>query len=155
LNFTAFELKPVTLAPRYANNDTNEKALVKIQENLSLVMEPTITNWNHVGAAKGAPPRTLVITPVVTEIKFIGGAARFWAGPAADSSAVVLRVTITEKETGRTIATPEFYSAAGAWSGSWTIGGTDNAMLGRIAAKVTDYLIKNYTNPVGGPTGAQ
>jgi hypothetical protein len=154
-NFTAFAMKPVTLASRYANNDTNEKALVKIQENLSLVMEPTITNWNHIGATKGGTQRTLVITPVVSEIKFIGGAARFWVGPAAGSSAVIMRVTITEKETGKTIATPEFYSSAGAWSGSWTIGGTDNAMLGRIATRVTDYLIKNYASPVGGPTGSQ
>jgi hypothetical protein len=154
-NFTAFEMKPITLASRYANNDTNEKALVKIQENLSLVMEPTITNWNHIGATKGGTQRTLVITPVVSEIKFIGGAARFWVGPAAGSSAVIMRATITEKETGKTIATPEFYSSAGAWSGSWTIGGTDNAMLGRIATKVTDYLIKNYASPVGGPTRSQ
>ncbi|MDR0902439.1 MAG: hypothetical protein LBM92_06690, partial [Opitutaceae bacterium] len=154
-NFTAFEIKPVTLAPRYANNDTNKKALVKIQENLSLVMDPTITNWNHIGATKGTPQRTLVITPVVSEIKFIGGAARFWVGPVAGSSAVILRVAIVEKETGKTIATPEFYSSAGSWNGSWTVGGTDNAMLGRTATKVSDYLIKNYATPVGGPTGAK
>jgi hypothetical protein len=153
-NFTAFEMKPAVLAPAYADNATNQKALAKIQENLSAGMDPALNSWNQAGATKGGAKRTLMIEPVVAEIKFIGGAARFWAGAMAGSSAVIARATITEKETGKVIATPEFYAVAGAWGGGWTIGGTDNMMLSRIAQQLTNYLVTNYASAVGGPTGA-
>jgi hypothetical protein len=39
--------------------------------------------------------------------------------------------------------------------GAWTFGSTDNAMLVRIANRLTDYLAANYASPVGGPTGAE
>jgi len=153
--FTAFELKPATLAPAFATQDPNKKALAKIQENISATMDPVLSGWNQAGAAKGGPARTLVIEPVVTEIKFVGGAARFWAGPMAGSSAVIMNAKITEKETGKVIASPEFYAKANAWGGSMTIGATDNMMLPNIAQRLTNYLMTNYATAIGGPSGAQ
>jgi hypothetical protein len=152
--FTRFELAKVALVAPYAGQESNERALVKIQENVSLKAAPLLRDWNVTGATV-TPVRTLVITPVVTEIKFIAGGPRFWAGPFAGSSAVVLNVTLTEKETGRVIATPTFYARAAAMGGAFTIGVTDNLMLVRIADRFTDYLAANYTTAVGGPTGAE
>lgn len=65
----------------------------------------------------------------------------------------MLRARIYEKETGKTIATPEFYARAAAMGGAWTFGTTDNLMLTRIAARLTDYLKANYDRAVGGPSG--
>ena len=154
MNFTAYEMQPATLAPAFATQGPNQKALVKIQENLSAGMNPTLANWNAAGAAKGGAKRTLLIVPLVKEIKFVGGASRFWVGAMAGSSAVILDVTITEKETGKVIATPEFYDVGKAMSGGWSMGTTDNLMLVNIANRVTEYLIKNYSTAVGGPSGA-
>ncbi len=152
-NFTTFEMKPITLAPAYADNDTNKKALAKIQEYLTAGTSPVFISWNQVGATKAGDKRTLMIEPVVTEIKFIGGAARFWVGAMAGSSAVVMRATLTDKETGKIIATPEFYADAKAMSGAWSMGGADNYMLERIAGKLRDYLSANYAATVGGSSG--
>lgn len=151
--FTHFELAKITLAVPYAGQEPNERALVKIQENVSLKANPLLEGWNASGASV-TPVRTLVITPVITEIKFINGTARVWAGAFAGSSAVIMRVTFTEKETGKVIATPMFYSRAAAMGGAWTFGATDNVMLVRIAGRFTDYLAANYAAAVGGPTGA-
>ena len=109
--------------------------------------------WISSIAAATVPSKTLVITPVITEIKFINGAARFWAGAFAGSSAAIMKVQIVEKETGRTIAAPIFYARAAAMGGAWTFGATDNLMLTRIAGRLTDYLANNYGAAVGGPTG--
>jgi hypothetical protein len=98
--------------------------------------------------------RTLVIKPVISEVKFISGGKRFWAGALAGSSAVILDVTFTEKETGKLIAKPTFYARAAAMGGAWSIGSTDNVMLVRIAGRLTDYLAANYAAAVGGPSGA-
>jgi hypothetical protein len=151
-NFIHFEMTKINLLPPYAGQDGNEKALIKIQENVSEKMTPLLAEWNAKGGAT-APVRTLLIEPTVTDLKFINGTARFWAGPLAGASAVILRVKITEKETGKVIASPVFYARAAAQGGAWSFGGTDNAMLVRIANRLTDYLAANYDSAAGGPTG--
>jgi hypothetical protein len=150
--FSAFELEPVTLASAYVGKGKNDKALLKIQENVAARMTPLIKSWNDAGAGV-SPKRTLVIRPQVTEFKFINGSARFWVGPMAGSSAVVLKATISEKESGRVLATPTFYARAEAWGGAFTFGATDNVMLVRIAGRLSDYLAANYAAAVGGPSG--
>lgn len=151
--FTRFEMTDVKLVPPYAGQEANEKALVKIQQNLALRMTPTLQTWNH--DATAATARTLLIEPTVTEIKFINATSRVWAGAIAGSSAVILRVKITEKETGRVIGEPLFYARAAAYSGAFSFGAADNAMLIRIANRVADYLQGNFNEAVGGRTGAE
>ncbi len=150
--FTRFELVPLAMPAPYAGQDANEAAKKKIQENVDARLVPLIAEWNKLGAER--PARTLVIEPVITEIKFINGAARFWAGAMAGSSMVVIKTRITEKETGRLIAEPEFYARAAAMAGAWSIGGADNAMLPRAANRLSDYVAANYDAAVGGATGA-
>jgi hypothetical protein len=152
--FTKFEMTPVALPPPYAGQAANEKARAKIQADVAVKMDPLLAQWNAAGAS--APvQRTLLIEPAISEIKFINATARVWAGAFAGSSAVILNAKITEKETGKVIATPTFYARAAAMGGAWTFGSTDNVMLLRIAGRLTDYLTMNYTSAVGGPTGAE
>jgi len=150
--FTRFELAKIGLAPPYAGQAPNERALVKIQQNVSLKMTPILAAWNAASASSG---RTLVIEPRITEIKFISVGSRIMAGALAGSSAVILRAKITDKETSAVIATPEFFARASAMGGNWSLGATDNIMLVRIANRLTDYLLANYGVAVGGPTGAE
>lgn len=152
--FTHFDLQHVRLAPQFAGQAPNERALVKIQQNVSLRMDNAITAWNAAGA-NVSPVRTLVIEPEISDIKFISVGSRIGAGALAGSSAVILRARITEKETGRVIATPEFFAWANAWAGAFSVGATDNVMLIRIATRFSDYLLANYAAAVGGPTGAE
>jgi hypothetical protein len=151
-SFSRFEMAPLTLVAPYAGQEANERALLKIQENVSMKMDPVLKQWNEAGST-GATARTLVITPVVTEIKFINATARVWAGALSGSSAVIINVKITEKETGQLIASPIFFARAAAMGGAWTFGTTDNLMLTRVAGRLTDYLTANYSFAVGGPTG--
>ena len=153
-SFTAFEIQAVSIAPAYANNGANQKALAKIQSNMSASVDPVLASWNQAGAGQGKDARTLVIDPLVTDIKFIGGFARFMVGPLAGSSAVIMRATLTDKETGQVVAAPEFYVAANAHGGAMTMGTTDNRMLSAIVENFKEYLLKNYAMLVGGPTGA-
>ena len=151
--FTHFEMAKIIMAAPYAGQPANEKALLKIQENVNLKADPLLKSWNEKGTS-ATPVRTLVITPVITEIKFIGGSARVWGGAFAGNSGVIIAVRFTEKETGKDIANPMFFARASAMGGAWTFGTTDNLMLTRVAGRLTDYLAANYTDAVGGPTGA-
>jgi len=153
-NFTRFEMPKIALLPPYAGQEPNERALVKIQENVNQRMNPALQTWNS-SAPAGAPVRTLLIEATVPEIKFINATSRVFAGAMAGSSAVILRVKIAERETGKVIAEPIFYARAAAMSGAYSLGGADNAMLVRIANRLSDYLLANYSQAVGGVTGAE
>lgn len=155
--FSAFnhvEIEPLQLAETYAGRPSYERPAAKIQENIAVNAAPLLAKWNTPGTP-ASPGRTLHIKPVVTEFKFVKGGRRFLTGPFSGSSAVILRATITEKETGKVIAEPIFYARAAAMSGGFTFGAMDNVMLIRIAGRFTQYLAENYPAAVGGPTGAR
>lgn len=151
--FNYFELKRVSLDDAYAQQNVNQRAASRIQEHFDERVASLVNDWNR-GRTQDKSSRTLVIEPRVQHLKFIGGGARFWAGPIAGSSAVIMKVKYVDKSTGKLIAEPEFFQRAAAWSGAFTVGGQDNAMLARIVTLVADYTKGNYSDAVGGPSGA-
>jgi hypothetical protein len=151
--FGRFELQPVALNPNYAGHDANQRASARIQEHFNSRVGPIIDNWNR-SALQEQKTRVMVIDPRIEHLKFIGGGARFWIGPLAGSSAVIMKVKYIDKGSGKIIAEPEFFQRAAAWSGAFTVGGQDNAMLARIVTLVADYTNRNYPEAVGGPSGA-
>lgn len=150
--FDRFELTRVALDPAYSDHHANRKATAKIQEHFDLKVKSLLDAWN--GKPMAETSRILLIEPRIEHIKFIGGGPRFWAGALAGSSAVIMKVKYTDKTTGKVIAEPEFFQHAAAWSGAFTVGGQDNAMLSRIVTLVADFTSHNYQEAVGGPSGA-
>ncbi len=138
-NFENVVLKEVSIATPYASSGANKKAAKKINEQLKQRMSVILPNLN----AAQKDGRTLVIDPQIKEIKFIGGAARFWAGALAGSSAVLMEVTYMDQDTGTVLASPEFYSQAAAMAGGWSVGATDNLMLDRIVSEIGNYTSAN------------
>lgn len=147
-DFSAFELQPLQVAAEYQGKET--AAVARIQEHLDLMVLPVLQHWSQPAAAG----RTLVVSPKIEAIKFVGGGARFFVGALAGSSAVIMKVRYTDKATGDVIAEPQFFQRAAAMSGAWTIGAQDNNMLKRIVGVMSNYTQRNYEAAVGGPTGA-
>lgn len=139
-NFNQVDLKGIVIAKEYAASGANQKAVAKInlllQEKISVLFPP---------ANASATGQTLLIEPEVLQIKFIGGAGRFWAGAMAGSSAVLMKVRFIDKTDGRVLAEPVFYSKSSAASGAYSVGGNDNAMLHRIASEVAAYVTQHKT----------
>lgn len=143
--FQNYEVIQIALAAGQ-QSESNEVALVKVQENWNKNVGLMLDDWQ----GSGANGRTLLIEPVVTEMKFVSGGKRFWAGAAAGSSAVLMTVKLTDKATGDVIASPQFFQRAAAYGGAWSFGGSDNAMLVRISSLVAQYLEDNKDEAVGG-----
>jgi hypothetical protein len=139
-------LKPVSYAPGYRGDPG---ALAKIAGNLDKNLGESVQQWNR--ARENG--RTLTIEPVVEEMSFKSSTKRVFLGPLAGSSGVLMRVTFRD-QAGKVIAKPEFFQRAGAMSGGFTLGVQDNLMLTRVSKLASDYIIANYTQAVGGPTGA-
>jgi len=142
--FETVEFEHVSLAPACAGAGANQKAAKKIDELLIASMGNVFPGMKVVDKASGAAAgKTLVIRPVIKEIKFIGGAARFWVGAMAGSSAVLMQVDFINKGTEDILASTQFYRSANAWGGGMTMGGADNMMLSEIVQDVTTYSVSN------------
>jgi hypothetical protein len=152
--FSTYELKPINTSEGCAKQDGADEALRLIQAKLDVTLGGMIKSWDSNRKA-GVPERKLMIEPVCSDVKLVGGAARFWGGALAGSSAVVMKVRYTEAGSGRVIAEPVFYQRASAMGAAWTFGATDRSMPDRIVELIADYTVKNYQSPVGGSTGLQ
>jgi len=140
--FQGFQMAPVTISQKFAKAEANQKASRKINEVLSDCMHLAFPTLNELEETD-SDVSTLLIQPNIEEIKFIGGGARFMVGAMAGSSAVLMKVTYSIKETGEVIAEPEFYRQANAFGGAYSMGTTDNMMLNTIAQDICTYTGAN------------
>jgi hypothetical protein len=144
--YSRIDVKPVVFKDGYKGDAAG---LAKIDENLRKDLAPKLEQWN----SRAANGNTLVVEPVVEEMSFKHGAKRVLLGPLAGGSGVLMRVTFRDN-TGKVVATPEFFQRTAAFSGGFTMGAMDNVMLTRVANLASGYIIANYDKAVGGPTGA-
>ncbi|WP_374675236.1 hypothetical protein [Ideonella sp.] len=147
--FGRIEVKPIVLAPAFAGDDANQRAMAKIQENLDKELAPHLAGWNK----RADNGRRLVLEPVIEEIRFIGVGARIWTGPLAGSSGVRMTLRAKDAATGKPVDNAEFYQRSSAGSG-FALGVADNLMLTRTAQLIAQYVVRNHAQAVGGPTGA-
>ena len=143
-SFESVLYEEVTLAPRFASAPPNQRAARKINEELITGLQNVFPGMRIVEGAKSpTADKSLAIRPEIKEIKFIGGAARFWVGPMAGSSAVLMQVKFVDLASGNVLAAPEFYRAASAWGGGMSMGASDNMMLTAIVQDIITYAVSN------------
>ncbi|MBB3118897.1 hypothetical protein [Pseudoduganella violacea] len=144
--FSRIEVKHAVFKPGYRGH---VPALNKIDENIQKDLKEKLVQWN----SGPANERTLVIEPVVEQVSFKSTTKRVFLGPLAGSSGVLMRMNIRDGK-GNLIASPEFFQRAAAMGAGFTFGVHDNLMLTRVANLASAYVIANYEQAVGGPTGA-
>lgn len=147
--FSAFgqiELKTTQFKQGYVSDFSG---LAKIDANLKNDLSTSLATWNK----SSSNSRKLIIEPIIEELQFKHGAKRVLLGPLAGSSGVLLRLKISDAN-GSVIANPEFFQRADAMAAGFVFGVHDNLMLTRVANLASNYVIANYANAVGGPTGA-
>lgn len=151
--YAKYELRPITLAPELAEKKNSDKVLATVQEHIDRTVAPIVDQWNAGAGTSPESTETLVIEPRITALHKPSGATRFFAGALAGDGRIVVKVRIAEAGSSKLIAEPEFYRRAAAMAGAWTVGGHDNAMLGRVVGLIADYLNANHPAAVGGATG--
>ena len=137
------------IAPTYAEHSANIKAVNKIDEILSVrlkglsegvavIKADELEKWTTSASQKGD---TLIIKPYVKQIKFIGGAARFWGGALAGSSVVIIDAILEDAATGEVVGKMGSYRKAGAYADPFGIG--SNRMLEDAAQDIINYISAN------------
>lgn len=145
--FDRVVLVEAEIAPTYAEHGANIKAVNKIDEILEEQLPGVLGNLEVRTLAEYKTMKSsldadvLVIRPYVKQVKFIGGAARFWAGAMAGSSVVVMDVFFESGAGGEPLSTPGFQRTAGAYSD--VVGVASNRMLNDVAQDVINYVSAN------------
>ncbi len=132
----AAELRPIQSTARM-----NGAAVRKIERGIMVGLQEVLPKF----------PASVVIEPIVSDLRFESGGKRFWLGAMAGSSRVTVRVRITQ---GGQIFEKSFYQNSGAWKGAWTIGAADNFMLERVAHDAVDYVMQRPWEAPGKNEGA-
>lgn len=144
--FQRVQVKASTLAPRHADHKGNQGSATKIDQMLQEQLRVLFSEVKAIPAGQDfleAPERTLLIEPHIKEIRLISGGTRFWLGVMAGGSDLLMQVTYRDSSTGEVIANPEFAEGNNAWSGSWSMGATDNRMRDEIVMEIMGYMSAN------------
>jgi hypothetical protein len=145
--FSRVILVKTEIAPTYADQGPNIKAVNKIDEILQQRIGGVLDNVefktrDELAAMKLSPNSdVLVIKPYVKQIKFIGGAARFWAGAMAGSSVVIMDVSFERGQGGKYMSNPGFIRKAGAYTDAFGV--ASNRMLEDVAQDAINYISYN------------
>jgi hypothetical protein len=137
------------IADKYAGQGPNIKAANKIDEHLenglrSIFDQLEVKGFDETEAddySTSSANEVLLIKPYIKQIKFIGGAARFWVGAMAGSSVVIMDVAYQDAASGEKLSEPGFQRVAKAFSGAFGI--ADNRMLNAVAQDVINYTSAN------------
>ena len=135
------------LAPEYNSHGANQKAANKINEvlanRLRFIFNDVTVVDNLDQVSTKAESTTLVIKPLIKQIKFIGGAARFWAGAMAGSSVIVIDVDFIDADNNKSVGKVGFVRKGNAYAGAWSMGASDNNMLTQVVDDILNYVSIN------------
>lgn len=123
--------------------DSGDLAAVKrIQDTLTTCMSQIFPSLSTTTPAERDVG--LRVEPTILDLKKVNVSERLFLGPIAGSSAILLKVSYIDNETKQQIATSTVYSKANSWSGTMTMGATDNLMLLRASNLACEYARSNY-----------
>lgn len=84
---------------------------------------------------------TLLIRPLIKQVKFLNVGKRLLAGPAGGSGVLIMDTAFVDGASGDVLANPGYYRKAGAWSSPF--GSADNRMLTEVAEAVAEFTVSN------------
>lgn len=89
-------------------------------------------------------PGTLTVKTNVSDMRIVGGAARFWGGAFAGSSFMNIDLKLVDAATGKVVREKSITSANNSWAASWTGGSSDRSLpsdMGKIIAEYVSSVI--------------
>lgn len=151
--FAKVEIRPMTILPIVAEEedpDLVSRIAQKLTDNVNEGTSAFVTAWNN-DTQRPRTKGTLVIQPVIKQLKWVTRGERIWAGSMYGNSAIEVGLTMSEKSTGSVVHEAMIFTKAHAMGGAY--GSQEDAMLRDISSKVINYIIQNYETATGGPTG--
>lgn len=142
--FSKFELSALEISPAYREHSANKSAATTLQSSITHRIQPLLDQWNAVGGGDG---RTLLITPYLQAIRFLGMDPRLLApraGGGAQNAGIELRVQAVDAATGEVVADRLIERSREAAS-QWSYSVADYKMLEAAVADMKAFLADSYS----------
>ena len=152
--YSTYELKPFILSAQVKSKTDKIQQAAILEQKVKDKLLPLFADWS----SSGGPGRsgTLIVQPELIKLKIISGGARFWVGAFAGESSIDVDLRLTDGTTNEVIAKPRITRDAGAFTGAWSIGKSDENLHDYIAHIIHQYMSSNFgsVGPVSGsPVG--
>jgi hypothetical protein len=126
-------------------NDAAKASVAKdLDARLQARMQPLLARWSAESRGPKAA-KILIVQPRMTQLRVVGGATRFFAGALAGDSSIAMDLELRDAATGTVVAKPTIARNASAFAGAYSVGATDQNLLGYIADIATQYLLDHYS----------
>ena len=144
-SYGKFELKPMQMVAGVANDEAKTRVAKDLERRLQERVQPMFARWNAESGSGSAASKTLIVQPRVTQLRVVSGATRFWVGAMAGESSIAMDLELRDGTTGALVANPSIGRSADAFAGGYSVGATDQNLLGYIADIATQYLQDHRT----------
>ena len=84
---------------------------------------------------------TLLIKANITNLRIVGGAARFWGGAFAGRSGIELDMQLIDMATGKVVRKEQMSSRNNAFGAAWTAGSSDHSLLSDMGIIMAKYVV--------------
>jgi len=119
------------------------QAATELQHSVMTALQMA-NSFKQVGTiAEGVPAseKTLLIKANITDMRIVGGAARFWGGAMAGSSGLEMDLQLIDGASDRIIRNEKLSSWNNPFGAAWTGGSTDNSLVADMGKITAQYII--------------
>ncbi len=141
--FGSFEILQVAMSPDIAAKPEKAALANQLGEQLRGRLDPVVQGWASAAPA-ATRGRKLTIQATVISLRIVSGGSRFWLGAMAGDSSIDVELELVDAQTGRAIAKERIQKSAGAMSGAWSVGSTDQNLMGYVVDIAHAYLAKSH-----------
>ncbi len=82
---------------------------------------------------------------VLTDLRIVSGAARFWGGVMAGRSHMIIKAKLTDASNGSVIAEQELIGMPGAYGAAWSGGHSDRDLPTKMGFLLGDFILGNVS----------
>lgn len=140
--FASYQLRPMVLRKSLQGEESKVKQAAVLEQKIKKLLSPLFAKWSSsIGSGRSG---TLIVQPELVSLRIVSGGARFFAGAFVGSSNIDMDLKLIDGQTNDVIAKPRITRHAGAMTGAWSIGQSDENLHDYIANIVYRYILKNY-----------
>lgn len=140
--FSSYDLRPIVLSNDVTSDKDKVKQAAVLEKKIKDKLEPLFAKWSS--SKSSTLSHTLIVRPELQTIRIVSGGARFWAGALVGNSTIDMDLVLIDGQTKKVIAKPRISRHAGAMTGAWSVGQSDENLHDYIANITHQYFLTNY-----------
>ncbi len=139
MRYQAVRVEPFTVAAKGVKEKDPQAYLRKAQDTcVRVLIHSGLFDSVAEGPAEDASEPTLVVRAELTGLKLVGGGAQQWLGTFAGKSAMKVRVTLVDAETGKVLKTVQVEQDEDTAVGPWSLGATDRSRPAEVGTRIAE-----------------